>query len=571
MLNALVIGTIMKFRNIITLSVLLAVQITVLFILTSVFLIGLLHPLHAQIGNTSSTSMTFHILKGATSKSGELIPSYSRLYNLTLGEWTSRWWQWGYSIPKNINPAYDDNSRHCAEKQNGPVWFLAGTYGHSVVRHCDIPSGKTILLPILNSECSFAEFPKLKTLSELRICAKTIQNQVTKVNASVDGMPLPHLEKYRIQSPPFNFTLPHGNILGLADNTSTQAIADGNWIFLKPLSIGTHKIIFKGEVQPQTERTSITNSFAFPSGWDFETIYNLTVKNATNVYHTQNKSSIVERQNSTVRTGQINIAKLLANMVGNTLYHAVSLLEMTSKEPAIQNTSFANFIDKKSMGIPANMDLAKRKVAQDILERDKDIRNIYFLTPDANVYIGEPFSYQKQLPKLNYADRDWYKGVKASNNTYISEVFISASIHSPATAIAVPVSSIKKTDVYTYYNSNKTKAISGYWVGILDLRSILHSIRNMNLTDDGRILVVDHNGTTIVDSSPSYATSDNASSPSSKLINFSYLKSTKAVVHGSAGSSFETVDGTKKFVVYQPIQVGNRFWGVILIEPVSSS
>jgi hypothetical protein len=515
--------------------------------------------------------MTFHILKGGTSKSGELIPSYSRLYNLTLGEWTSRWWQWGYSIPKNINPAYDDNGRHCAEKQNGPVWFLAGTYGHSVVRHCDIPSGKTILLPILNSECSFAEFPKLKTLSELRICAKTIQNQVTKVNASVDGMPLPHLEKYRIQSPPFNFTLPHGNILGLADNTSTQAIADGNWIYLKPLSIGTHKIIFKGEVQPQTERTSITNSFAFPSGWDFETIYNLTVKNATNVYHTQNKSSIVERQNSTVRTGQINIAKLLANMVGNTLYHAVSLLEMTSKEPAIQNTSFANFIDKKSMGIPANMDLAKRKVAQDILERDKDIRNIYFLTPDANVYIGEPFSYQKQLPKLNYADRDWYKGVKASNNTYISEVFISASIHSPATAIAVPVSSIKKTDVYTYDNSNKTKAISGYWVGILDLRSILHSIRNMNLTDDGRILVVDHNGTTIVDSSPSYATSDNASSPSSKLINFSYLKSTKAVVHGSAGSSFETVDGTKKFVVYQPIQVGNRFWGVILIEPVSSS
>ena len=97
----------------------------------------------------------------------------------------------GYSIPKNINPAYDDNGRHCAEKQNGPVWFLAGTYGHSVFRHCDIPSGKTILLPILNSECSFAEFPKLKTLSELRICAKTIQNQVTKVNASVDGMPLP--------------------------------------------------------------------------------------------------------------------------------------------------------------------------------------------------------------------------------------------------------------------------------------------------------------------------------------------------------------------------------------------
>ena len=77
------------------------------------------------------------------------------------------------------------------------------------------------------------------------------------------------------------------------------------------------------------------------------------------------------------------------------------------------------------MGIPANMDLPKGKITQDILARDKDTRNIYFLTPDADVYFGEPFSYQKQLPRLNYADRDWYKGVTATNNTYISSVFMS--------------------------------------------------------------------------------------------------------------------------------------------------
>jgi hypothetical protein len=52
---------------------------------------------------------------------------------------------------------------------------------------------------------------------------------------------------------------------------------------------------------------------------------------------------------------------------------------------------------------------------------------------------GEPFSYQQQLPKLNYADRDWYNGVTATNSTYISAVFMSASIHAPAIAIATPV------------------------------------------------------------------------------------------------------------------------------------
>ena len=32
-------------------------------------------------------------------------------------------------------------------------------------------------------------------------------------------------------------------------NTTTEAVADGNWVFLKPLSPGVHKIMFKGEVQ----------------------------------------------------------------------------------------------------------------------------------------------------------------------------------------------------------------------------------------------------------------------------------------------------------------------------------
>jgi hypothetical protein len=206
--------------------------------------------------------------------------SDSKLYNFTYGEWTARWWQWGYSIPKNINPAYDDTGKNCAQKQNDPVWFLAG--GHSVECVCTIPACKAILFPILNSECSFAEFPKLKTLSELHMCAKTIQDQVTTLMASVDGIPTLHLQEYGIQSPQFNFTLPHNNIHGMPANTTTQAVADGNWVFLKPLPPGVHTIVFKGEVQqPKIQGTSIvSSSFAFPSGWDFRTIYDLRVKSS---------------------------------------------------------------------------------------------------------------------------------------------------------------------------------------------------------------------------------------------------------------------------------------------------
>ena len=126
MLDTIILGTVAKSRNTTSVLVLLAIQITALFIV-SVLLIGLSQHLYAQTGNTSSTSMIFHTINGGPPKSVGLFSSDSKPYNLTFGEWTARWWQWGYSIPKNINPAYDDNGRFCVQKQSGPVWFLAGT------------------------------------------------------------------------------------------------------------------------------------------------------------------------------------------------------------------------------------------------------------------------------------------------------------------------------------------------------------------------------------------------------------------------------------------------------------
>jgi hypothetical protein len=166
----------------------------------------------------------------------------------------------------------------------------------------------------------------------------------------------------------------------------------------------------------------------------------------------------------------------------------------------------------------------------------------------------------QQLPRINYEDRDWYKGVTATNSTYISAVFMSASIHAPAIAIATPVYALQDNNTTTT-SKTTNKVISGYWVGILDLPSIQESIQSLNLTNNERIVVVDHNGTVIVNYSPSSASAannnNNLSSP--KLENFGYLDSVKALRNGNAGSTFEKVNGTKMLSIYQPIQLGNRF------------
>jgi len=91
----------------------------------------------------------------------------------------------------------------------------------------------------------------------------------------------------------------------------------------------------------------------------------------------------------------------------------------------------------------------------------------------------------------------------------------------------------------------------------------------LNLTNNERIIVVDHNGTAIVNYSPSSSAAINNTISSNKLQDFSYLSSVKAVRNGNAGSTFETVNGTKILSIYQPIELENRFSGVVLMKPVT--
>ena len=69
------------------------------------------------------------------------------------------------------------------KSQSGPVWFLAGTFGGKAERTCTIPSGKAILFPPINTECSYKENPMLKTESDLRACAKHLQDETTQMQA----------------------------------------------------------------------------------------------------------------------------------------------------------------------------------------------------------------------------------------------------------------------------------------------------------------------------------------------------------------------------------------------------
>jgi hypothetical protein len=204
-------------------------------------------------------------------------PPSSRPYGLTYGEWSAKWWQWILQIPTPTNPNLDSTGADCAEGQSGPVWFLAGSFGTlptPIVRNCTIPTGKALLIPLLNAAdgaglldcggpapfdvpCADFTFNGKIGLDALREEAKLSQDNPALLRLSVDGVLLSDLSAYRAQSPVFSYSMTTDNVISYLlalfgfpgpepPGTYTPAVSDGYWVMLTPLPPGTHTITFEG-------------------------------------------------------------------------------------------------------------------------------------------------------------------------------------------------------------------------------------------------------------------------------------------------------------------------------------
>lgn len=175
-----------------------------------------------------------------------VLPVDSNPYGHSYGEWSAKFWQWMLPIPTSENPLNDKDGSKCAVNQSGQVWFLPGFNGGPVARTCMLPSGKSLVFAALTSECSYAEFPSLKSESDLRTCAIN-QDQGGVPQVTLDGVSFNNYDNYRVQSPLFNFTYPKDNIFG-APAGNTQAVSDGWFFVLSPLQPGKHTLHFGGVV-----------------------------------------------------------------------------------------------------------------------------------------------------------------------------------------------------------------------------------------------------------------------------------------------------------------------------------
>lgn len=175
-----------------------------------------------------------------------LFQSRERPFGRTWQYWTTRWWQWFLSIPKMDNHTKDNfEEKSYVERSDPNVWFLASTIGGRVERTIRIHSGKAILFPVINVTISNSEDPTLSTDTEMITYVTRHMNDIVKKQASIDGEDLFISEKFRVQTPPFNFSYASDNIFGAREGP-TRGVGDGYWIFMRPLKPGKHNITTYG-------------------------------------------------------------------------------------------------------------------------------------------------------------------------------------------------------------------------------------------------------------------------------------------------------------------------------------
>ena len=162
---------------------------------------------------------------------------------------TASWWQTFLALPAS--------SVERCDLGTGPVVFLGGTSGGTTTRSCTIPAGKSILVPLINVECSQAE-ENGDSYAQLKQCAHNFQKDFTNLSFVIDGTPVKPLQNLRVQSKLFRFTSVQGNAFGVVPATNTISVSDGHWALIQPLSPGQHTISFGGSYPPGPFNTQVT-------------------------------------------------------------------------------------------------------------------------------------------------------------------------------------------------------------------------------------------------------------------------------------------------------------------------
>lgn len=198
----------------------------------------------------------------ASERRAGIVDPGQQYFGMSYNELVSEWTNWLVAEPMATNPAFDTDGSFCEKNQKGKVWFLASTFEGVVDRTCKVPAGKAIFFSLGGVFLSFSpEYPdpinppnnpcvNLATVIDKIRCDASLTVPLASsasLEVVIDGDPVKDLFAFRAQSQPGGFTLhvPEPSLLtgwGYSSGNRFPAVADGYFMFLKPLSPGKHTL-----------------------------------------------------------------------------------------------------------------------------------------------------------------------------------------------------------------------------------------------------------------------------------------------------------------------------------------
>ena len=245
---------------------------------------------------------------------------------------------------------------------------------------------------------------------------------------------------------------------------------------------------------------------------------------------------IIEAETNEITNKYSNRVILLAKNIESQLDSAANIIEASKNLPVVKNTNYSSFISEEYKGIPGDVDIKKRKAAQDILKQYQVFEVITFHMPNGDFYLMEPYSDQLNLTRLNFADRDWYLGVINTGKLYLSEVYESTTTKRNVAAIRTPI-----------FDGDK---LIGIWGGNLKLEFLKDLINDLILEKNLQIMYYDQYGKIILDTN----TENNPIIP-------------PGIISKAISGKKDIVILDDLVVAFSPISLGSVNWALLVIQP----
>lgn len=199
----------------------------------------------------------FAVLPPSVAQTDIAVPPTEPVADISQADWSKAWWQWAGSFGRTDSPIADRTGKNCYLKQNGPVWFLAGTYGtQRTVRTCTVPRDKYVFFPLIN----YVVMPSTKDSACVSCCAsftqtaKVITDQPSVLVLDLDGHRIEDLARYR------QVTTECFDMGALAEPKYRifPSAANGYYVMLRPLTPGKHVLNFGGVLPEMSQAVTYT-------------------------------------------------------------------------------------------------------------------------------------------------------------------------------------------------------------------------------------------------------------------------------------------------------------------------